>query len=105
MTQYLEKSRNNYNAAIKAIRSCEENILVKGIIEWLTELERRAIDERESRAEAGSFASSLVEGILGDGSQEIEDLQGALMLSLQWDSDQSKMVTLLESVAEQIPNS
>ena len=102
VNQLLEQARNDYSTAMRAICALGEDVVITCIAEWLTECEKCITDEREGETKAGTFATNLVEGVLGDGSQEIEELTLVLMLSLHWDSDRITAVTLLDSLAEPI---
>ena len=97
--QFLERTLNAYNDATAAIRSLEgSNVLIAGIVDWLTENDERVAGEFSGEIEAGTFAASMTEGNLGDGSADADALQGVLTLSLQWDSDPASAVALFESL-------
>ena len=97
--QFLERTLNAYNDATAEIRSLEgSNVLIAGIVDWLTENDERVAGEFSGEIEAGTFAASMTEGNLWDGSPEAKTLQGVLTLSLQWDSDPASVVALFESL-------
>ena len=97
--QFLERTLNDYNDATAEIRSLEgSNVLIAGIVDWLIEIAERVAGEFSGEREAGTFAASMTEGNLWDGSPEAKTLQGVLTLSLQWDSDPASAVALFESL-------
>ena len=99
---FLERTLNDYNDATAEIRSLEDsNVLIAGIVAWLIEIGQRVAGEFSGEIEAGTFAASMTEGNLGDGSADADALQGVLTLSLQWDSDPDSAVALFESPEEQ----
>ena len=99
---FLERTLNDYNDATAEIRSLEDsNVLIAGIVDWLIEIGERVAGEFSGEIEAGTFAASMTEGNLGDGSADADALQGVLTLSLQWDSDPASAVALFESLEKQ----
>ena len=100
--QFLERTLNDYNDATEEIRSLEgSDVLISGIVDWLIEIAERVAGEFSGEREAGTFAASMTEGNLWDGSPEANALQGVLTLSLQWDSDPASAVALFESLEQQ----
>ena len=100
VAQVLERTRNNYRHAIQAIQALgegAEDALVEGLVEWLQETGEKVEGEWNGETEAGTFAASIAEGTLGEGSPEAENLQVALFLtlslSLQWDSNPASAAT------------
>ena len=100
VAQLLERTVNDYNDAIAAIRDFGRDVYVTALLDWLEEIEQQIEGEWSGEIEAGTFAASVVEGTLGDGSPEMERFEGALLLSLQWDSDPASAVAWLESLEE-----
>ena len=103
MGQFLERTLNDYNDATAEIRSLEGSnvliaVLLRVIVDWLIEIAERVAGEFSGEREAGTFAASMTEGNLWDGSPEAKTLQGVLTLSLQWDSDPASAVALFESL-------
>ena len=96
----LERTEGDCNKAAAAIRAFEEDIVVAELVDWLEEIGERIKGEWDGRLDAGTYAASVVEGVLGDGSPEYETFIGALCLSLQWDSDPASAVAWLRSQAE-----
>lgn len=100
VAQSLERTVSNYNDAVAAIRDFGGDVCVTELVNWLEEIEQQIEGEWTGEIEAGTFAASVVEGTLGDGSPEMERFEGALLLSLQWDSDPASSVAWLESLEE-----
>ena len=96
----LERTEGDCNKAAAAIRAFEEDIVVAELVDWLEEIGERIKGEWDGRLDAGTYAASVVEGVLGDGSPEYETFIWALCLSLQWDSDPASAVAWLRSQAE-----
>ena len=100
VTQLLQRTLNDYGHAIEAIRAFGEDAWITALVDMLGEIGERIKNEWKGEIEAGTFAASVVEGALGDGSPEIEIFNGALVLSLQWDSDPASAVAWFESLEE-----
>ena len=100
VSEFLERTVNDYKDGIATIRGFGKDVCVTALVDFLEEIVERIKGEWNGEAEVGAFAASVVEGALGDGSQGAESLQGALVLSLQWDSDPTSAVTWFESLEE-----
>ena len=96
--QFLERTLNGYKDATTAILALEGDALVSAIVGLLGEIGKRVEDEFSGEIEAGTFAASMAEGELGDGSPDAAALGAILSLSLQWDSDPASAVALFESL-------
>ena len=98
VTKVLERTLDDYHQAITATRDLGGDLLVDGIADLLEQTGKRIQGEWNGETEAGAFAANMAEGALvGDGSPEAEGLQGALYLSLQWDSNPASAVAWLKS--------
>ena len=99
---FLERTVNDYKGATAEIRSLDgSNVLIAGIVDWLIEIGQGVAGELNGEIEAGTFAASMTEDNLGDGSADADVLQGVLALSLQWDSDPASAVAWFESLEMQ----
>ena len=96
----IERAQSNFSEAIAAIRGLGEDALVSEIGDWLLGIGTRIKAEWNGELEAGAFAASVVEGALGSESCETGALEGALILSLQWDADPGSAVANFESPEE-----
>ena len=97
---FLQRTVSDYNDAIGAIGACGEDICITALVDLLEGTAEQIKREWSGEIAAGAFAASVVEGTLGVGSQEIESLEGALVLSLQWDADPPSAVTWFKSLEE-----
>ena len=98
--EFLERTINDCRHAITTIRDFGEDVCITALVDWLDEISHRIEGEWTSEADFGAYAASVIEGTLGDGSEEAERLQKALALSLQWDSNPASAVTWFESPDE-----
>ena len=93
----------NYSNTIRAttaIRALGEDVLVAVLTELLGEIHGQVEKEWNGEIAAGAFATSMVEGVLQPESLEAQRQVGALLMSLQWDSDPAKAIAWLESLGE-----
>ena len=98
--QVLERTLLDYDHATTAIRAVSEDVVVAALTEWLGEIHGQVEKEWNGEIAAGAFATSLVEGVLQPESPEAITQGGALLLSLQWDSDPARAIAWLESLVE-----
>ena len=96
--QFLERNLHDYKDAIAAILALESDVVITAILEQLGEIRESVADELRGDIEAGTFAANFAEGILGEGSREVQMLDAVLVLSLQWDSDPTSAVAWLDSL-------
>ena len=74
--------------------------MVAALTEWLGEIYGQVEKEWNGEIAPGTFAVSMVEGVLQPESPEAQRQVGALLLSLQWDSDPARAIAWLESLEE-----
>ena len=98
--QLLERTLLDYNQAMTAIRAVGEDMVVGALTEWLGEIQRQVEKEWSGEIAAGTFATSIVEGVLEPESPEPMGQVFPLLLSLQWDSDAAGAIAWLESLEE-----
>ncbi len=97
--QLLELAQHEFKSATETVRALGDDELVSGTLGWLIKLEKQVMEEMSGETKAGAFASNVIEGLTGSQSQEAEDLESALLLSLHWDSDPATAVVLLRSLS------
>ena len=100
VSQLLERKLLEYDQAATAIRALGEDVLVAVLTELLGEIHGQVEKEWNGEIAAGAFATSMVEGVLQPESLEAQRQVGALLMSLQWDSDPAKAIAWLESLGE-----
>ena len=100
VSQLLERTLLDYDQAVTAIRAVGEDVVVAALTEWLGEIHGQVEKEWNGGIAAGAFATSMVEGVLQPESPEAIKQGGALLLSLQWDSDPARAIAWLESLEE-----
>ena len=98
--QLLERTLLDYDQATTAIQDVGEDIVVAALTERLREIHGQVENEWNGEIAAGTFAASVVEGVLQPESPEANMQVGALLLSLQWDSDPARAIAWLESLEE-----
>ena len=75
-------------------------MVVGALTEWLGEIHGQVEKEWSGEIVAGTFATSIVEGVLQPESPEAMGQVVPLLLSLQWDSDPAGAIAWLESLEE-----
>ena len=100
MRQLLEHTILDYAQAITTIRGVGEDVVIAALTEWLEKVHEQVEKEWNGEVAAGTFAASIVEGVLQPESPEANIQVGALLLSLQWDSDPARAIAWLESLEE-----
>ncbi len=100
VSQVLERKLGDYDSAIAEIRTLGEDAVIVALIDYLREVREGVEREWSGEIAAGTFATAMSEGVLGAGSAEAEQRAGALVLSLQWDSDPVRALAWLESLDE-----
>ena len=98
VTRILEQIVKDYNGAVAVINAIGDDVWVTTVVALLGEIGEGIKGEWNGEIESGSYAARIVEGTLGDGSQEHETLKNALILSLQWDSDPASGIAWFESL-------
>ena len=94
----LERNLCDYNNAITEIGTLGEDAVIVALLDYLREVHEKVEREWSGEIAAGTFAAAMSEGVLGAGSPEAEQRAGALVLSLQWDSDPTRAIAWLESL-------
>ena len=94
----LERNLCDYNNAITEIGTLGEDAVIVALLDYLREVHEKVEREWSGEIAAGTFAATMSEGVLGAGSPETEQRAGALVLSLQWDSDPTRAIAWLESL-------
>ena len=84
VSEFLERTANDCRHEIATIRGFGKDVCVTALVDFLEEIGERIKREWRGEIEAGAFAAGVAEGALGDGSQEFESFEVALLLSLQW---------------------
>ena len=82
-----EQAQGTYNDAIDEMSGLGDDEVILELCEWLFGIAERVADELSGEVEPGKFAADFFRGAFGDGPEESNALDGALLLSLQWDSD------------------
>ena len=98
--QLLERTLLDYDQATTAIQDVGEDIVVAALTEWLRESHGQVEKEWNDESAPGTFAESVVEGVLQPESPEAQRQVSALLLSLQWDSNPARAIAWLESLEE-----
>ena len=100
VSQLLERTLSEYDHTTTVIRAVGEDVVVAALIEWLSEIHGQVEKEWNGQRAAGTFAASIVKGVLEPESLEAKRQAVTLLLSLQWDSDPDLAIAWLESLAE-----
>ena len=95
--EVLERTLFEYDNATTGIRAFGGDAVVAELTEWLREIEVQVEKEWSGEISAGTFASSIQEGVAQPLSPESKKQAAALLLSLQWDSDPAPVIAWLES--------
>ena len=101
VAELLNRTLGEFEEAIEAIRALPQDDVVAALVDWLAEIGERVKGEWDGPLDAGTYASSMAEGVLGDGSPEFEKLDIAISLALQWDSEPASAVALFNSLLEE----
>ncbi len=97
---FLEQTVSQYEESVSSVRSLGSDDLITGLVEWLEEVRGAIQAEWQDDHQAGGFAARVVEGTVGGGSAEGDQLEGMLLLSLQWDLDPDTALMLLQASDE-----
>ncbi len=87
VNQVLERSIIEYQEAISLIRDIGSDACVTSLIELLEEVKSQIDDEWSGRVKSAKYVEGIVKGTQGIETPEVATFTGALLLSLQWDSD------------------
>ena len=93
----VDGARRDFEDASKSILESGNDAVIVEIGTWLLDLCGQVNDEWDGKIESGRYAANVWPGILGDGSVEVEALDGALALALEWDAEPAGAVRLLEA--------
>lgn len=96
----LERKLGDYDSAIAEIGTLGDDAVIVALVDYLREVREGVEQEWSGEIAAGTFATAISEGVLWAGSAEAELRAGALVLSLQWDSDPVRALAWLESLDE-----
>ncbi len=92
-----DRTVNAFKDAIGEIRALSKDQVTEFLLSWFYNNAASVDREWAGEITAGTFAANAAAAELGLDSDQREGLMGQLMLSLEWDSDPSKALQLLES--------
>lgn len=88
LVKVAKQAEERYNTTVAEISSLGEDEVILEVLEWLLEVAERVSQEQEGQVEPGSVAADFYRSAFGNSSEVNAELEGALLLSLQWDCDQ-----------------
>ncbi|MXY44862.1 MAG: hypothetical protein F4Y50_12550 [Dehalococcoidia bacterium] len=101
MVQALEDATSAYQRAVTAISGLPDDAVVTATVDFLEGVAGRIEEEWRDESKAGAFAEGMAEMMLGGTSDEAIPVEGALILSVQWDADHVSATAMFESLEEE----